>query len=319
MYPQLSSTALVASFASLASALLDKPVIQPNFPGGGLASLGQGLLDHLTPTASTWDHWGAGWIPQDCKTLAEGSGFSPLDITTFNIHYQDCGDVWIFCRHKDSPLSEVHAIDLFGRLPVRMRSFIRHIIFLPGAKSAASIGDNIQMNGDIDITVFVHEVGHSLDSHAFNPSYGVPFSTSSVWIDNYNLDSAVADSYAQTSQQENFAQETVVSLYDKVVPGGIGTIQPDWQAIFHQYATLQGYIGDVIIPGGTCYNRLANSPPVPQTNSIKTSPGLSNQPDVALSWNVAEIKPVPMSSIFELTEFDEGGRPVGNKTIKLNV
>lgn len=311
--------ALAASFNSLSSALLDKPIIQPNSPGGGLGSLGQGLLDHLTPTASIWDYWAAGWIPQDCKTLAEGSGFSALDITTFNIHYQDCGDVWIFCRHKDSPLSEVDAIDLFGRLPVRMRSFIRHIIFLPGANSAGSSGDNIQMNGKIDITVFAHEIGHSLDSHAFNPSYGVPFSTSSIWIDNYNLDSAVADSYAQISQQENFAQETVVSLYDKVVPGGIGVIQPNWQAIFHQYATLQGYIGDVIIPGGRCSSRLANSSPVLQINSVKANLILSDQPDVTLSWNVTEIEPVPMGSTLELTEFDEAGRAVGRKTVCLNV
>lgn len=318
MYLRLSFAALAASFGP-AWAQLDKPVIQPNFPGGGLGSLGQGLLDHLAPTMSTWDHWGAGWIPQDCKTLAEGSGFSAQDITTFNIHYQDCGDVWIFCRHKDSPIGEVHAIDLFGRLPVRMRSFIRHIILLPGTPSAGSIDDNIQMNGDVDITVFVHEVGHSLDSHAFNPGYGVPFSTSSVWVDNYNQDSAVADYYAQTNQQENFAQETVVSLYDKVVPGGIGTIQPNWQAIFHQYATLEGYIGDVIVPGGTCSNRLGNSPPVPQANSVITSPSLSAQPDVSLSGNVTEIEPIPMGSTIELTEFDEAGRPVGKRTIQLNV
>jgi hypothetical protein len=86
----------------------------------------------------------------------------------------------------------------------------------------------------------------------------------------------VSDPYAQTSQAEvclglsvpiessinflqNHSQEVVIALFDKVVPGGIGTVQPNWQAIFHQYATIQGFIGNgVLIPGGTCNNRLVN-------------------------------------------------------------
>jgi hypothetical protein len=317
MYFTKSTLALAASVVSLASAALDKPVINPPFPGGGLDSLGQGLLENLKPTYSTNDDWGAGYIPKDCKTIADGNGFSPFDITPFNIHYEDCGDVWIFCRHKDSPLSKIDMIDIFGRLPVHMRQFIRHIIALPGTKSAGSSGDNIQMNGDIGITVYVHEIGHSLDSHAFDPSYGAPFSNSKVWIDNYNKDSAVTDSYAQVSQQENFAQETVVSLYDKVVPGGIGTIQPNWQAIFHQYATLQGYIGDVIIPGGRCTHRLANSEPVLKGNSAKFRLARESKPDVSLSSDVIEIKPIPMGETIELTEYDDAGKVAGSKVVNI--
>ncbi|KAK3192075.1 hypothetical protein K4F52_001702 [Lecanicillium sp. MT-2017a] len=312
-----SSLALAASFTSLASARLDKPVINPPFPGGGLDSLSQGLLDNLKPTHSTSDDWTPGWIPKDCKAIAEGSGFSANDITPFNIHYDDCGDAWVFCRHKDSPLSKIDMIDIFGRLPVRMRQFIRHIVALPGTKSAGSSGDNIQMNGPIGITVYVHEIGHSLDSHAFDAKYGAPFSNSKVWIDNYNMDSAVTDSYAQSSQQENFAQETVVSLFDKVVPGGVGTIQPNWRAIFHQYATLQGYIGDIIIPGGQCTHRLTNSPAVPKSNSARLFMDEAAKPDVALSDNVTEIEAIPMGDTIELTEFDEAGQPSGSKVVNL--
>ena len=320
MHYNTSPAALAAFFVSLASATLNKPIISPQFPGGGLASLGQGLLDHLAPTQSTFDDWGAGWIAKDCKTLAKANGFSPNDITTFNIKYTDCSDTWVFCRHKNSPMSEIGMIDLFGRLPVRMRSFIRHIIALPGTKSAGSSGDNIQLNGDCDITVFIHETGHSLDSHGFDSSYGVPFSTGKVWVDNYNLDSAVTDSYAQSSQQENFAQETVVSLYDKVVSGGIGTIQPNWQAIFHQYATLQGYAGDKIIPGGSCTNRLANSEPVTQSDSRRGARGLNlaNKPDVSLSNNVTVIDSIPMGSTIELMQYDASGKVVGKKVIQLD-
>ena len=208
-------------------------------------------------------------------------------------------------------------IDIFGRLPVRMRQFIRHVISLPGTKSAGSSGDNIQLNGPIDITVYAHEIGHSLDSHAFDPKYGAPFSNSQVWIDNYNMDSAVTDDYAQTSQQENFAQETVVSLYDKVVPGGIGTIQPNWKAIFHQYATLQGYIGDTIIPGGTCSHRLANSPAVPKSSSAKARINTA-KPDVSLSHKVTGIAAIPMGRTIQLTEYDDAGNAVGSRVVALS-
>lgn len=53
MYSKVSSAALAASFASMASAALDKPVIFSN----GLSTLSQGLLDNLAPTQSTWDDW----------------------------------------------------------------------------------------------------------------------------------------------------------------------------------------------------------------------------------------------------------------------
>ncbi|KAL6790959.1 hypothetical protein J3E68DRAFT_411704 [Trichoderma sp. SZMC 28012] len=313
----MAPKAALLSLLPFVAANLNKPVITPNFPGNGLASLGQGLMDHLAPTHSTWDDWGAGWIPADCKSMVQGAGFSPNDIIPFNIHYDDCAQSWTFCRHKNSPLSEIQILDIFGRLPVRMRQFVRHLVFVPGNKSAGSNGDNVLMVGDVDVTVFAHEIGHSLDSHAFDPSYGVPFSTGNVWVSNYNLDSAVPDPYAQSSQQENFAQETVVSLYDKVVPGGIGTIQPNWQAIFHQYATLEGYIGNVIIPGGTCTHRLTDSAPVTMSGSKKSRRALGPKPKVALSPEVKEIEAIPMESSITMTSFDEHGKPNGTYVVHL--
>ncbi|OAR01581.1 hypothetical protein LLEC1_00869 [Akanthomyces lecanii] len=311
------STAIAATLP-LASAGLNKPIINPQFPNNGLGSLGPGLMQHLRPAKRTWDKWGPGWIPEDCKNLAKSNNLSPFDITPFNIHYEDCPDSWVFCRHKDSPLSETDMMDLFGRMPVKMRSYIRHIIALPGSRSAGSAGDNIQMNGDCEITVFVHETGHSLDSHAFDPKYGAPFSNSRVWLDNYGQDSAVCDGYAQSSQQENLAQETVVGLFDKVVPGGVGTVQPNWKAIFHQYATVQGYLGDQILPGGTCSHRLANSRPVPMGDSKKSRRGLGPEPDVSLSSHVTEIEPIAMGDAIVLTQYNDAGEAIGKREVALN-
>ncbi|KAI9775075.1 MAG: hypothetical protein M1839_001467 [Geoglossum umbratile] len=307
------AVALLISINSRVSAALDKPLIQPPFPPG---KIDQGLLDHLKPTKSTHDAWGAGWIPRDCKTLAEGAKFSANDIEVFNIHYTDCNDVWIMCRHTQSPMSQIDMIDLFGRMPVSMRGYVRHIIALPGTKSAFNNGDNIAIFGKgTDISLFVHETGHSLDSHAYDPKV-TPFHDSAPWLEAFNEDSSVSDDYARTNQAENVAQETVISLFDKVVPGGIGTIQPNWRAIFHQYATLQFYLGKTLLPGGTCSNRLGNSPPVPKSASVEDSARLptSPKPDVSLSNAVAVIPPTPMSAQYNITFWNDEPRPIRMET-----
>jgi hypothetical protein len=68
---------------------LDKPALTPN-----LDYLEQGSLDNLAPTQSTWDQWGAGWIPQDCKDIANNEGKSPDDFEIYNVHYTD-----VRCHH----------------------------------------------------------------------------------------------------------------------------------------------------------------------------------------------------------------------------
>lgn len=292
MHSSTVTSLATAALLSVASARLDKPVIKPPFPDGGLGSLGPDLMSSLKVASHTTDDWDDSMLPKDCKNLAQGAGFSPFDVSAFNIHFDDCKtQPWVFCRHKDSPLSKQDMTELFGRMPVRMRQFIRHIIALPGQRSAGSAGDNIQMNGDCEITVFIHETGHSLDSHAFDPKYGAPFSNGQAWTDAYNKDSAVTDDYAQSSQQENFAQETVVSVYDKNVPGGIEKIQPNAQAIHNAYTTLESYIGDIIIPGGECTHRLENSPAVPKGNSARTKLVAKSEP---VGEGLVRIEPIAM-------------------------
>ncbi|KAJ3490178.1 hypothetical protein NLG97_g5845 [Lecanicillium saksenae] len=295
MHSSIVTSLATTALLSVASATLDKPVIKPPFPNNGLGSLGPDLMSSLKIASHTTDDWDPKYIPQDCKNLAKNAGFSPNDVSAFNIRFDDCkNQPWAFCRHKDSPLSKKDMTELFGRMPVRMRQFIRHIIALPGQRSAGSSGDNIQMNGDCEITVFIHETGHSLDSHAFDPKYGAPFSNGKQWIDAYNKDSAVTDDYARSSQQENFAQETVVSVYDKNVKGGIGKIQPNYKAIQNAYTTLEKYIGDIIIPGGQCTHRLQNSPAVPKADSARTKIVPKAEP---VGEGLIEIEPIPMGII----------------------
>ena len=197
--------------------------------------------------------------------------------------------------------------DIFGRMPVRMRQYVRHVLAVPGVLSAGSSGDNIVLKGKGSnlMTIFVHETAHSMDSHAI-PGTSVPFHNSSPWLEAVNQDSAICDSYAQTSQGENFAQETVVALFDKVVPGGIGSVQPGWSQIFHQYATAQFWLGNQILPGGRCEKRLTNSAPVsmgPATGHRAVVKARS-APDVSLSPDVEVIEPIPMGK-FSFNTFDE--------------
>jgi hypothetical protein len=61
--------------------------------------------------------------------------------------------------------------------------------------------------------------------------------------------------YRISDQQENFAQEVVIALYDKVVPGGIGTVVPNWSSIYNQHTAVQRYLGGALVPGSTCQRR----------------------------------------------------------------
>ncbi|KAI5782094.1 hypothetical protein DFH27DRAFT_283202 [Peziza echinospora] len=252
----LNIAAILAASFGIACAQLDKPLVVPAMP-----ALDAGLLKHLAAPAYTTSQWEWGWIPQWCKDEAVSEKLSPYDIEVFNIHYNDCKDVWIFCRHNAAQASQKDMIDIFGRMPVRTRQFVRHILAVPGTISAGSSGDNIALRGTGPnlISVLIHEAAHSMDSHAVD-SLSKPFHNTAEWLAAYKADSAISDDYAQTSQSENFAQTVVIAVFDKVVPGGIGSVQPSWAAIKNQYTTAQKWLGDLIIPGGTCTARLENSP-----------------------------------------------------------
>ncbi|EEA25516.1 hypothetical protein TMatcc_006255 [Talaromyces marneffei ATCC 18224] len=284
--PILLAAVLAAAGPLLATGqTLDKPALTSN-----LDYLEQGSLDHLTPTQSTWDQWGAGWIPQDCKDIANNEGKNPDDFEIYNVHYTDCGDAWVFCRHKDTPIDLVSTIDIFGRLPVAMRSWVRHVITIPSDNYAYNSNGNIAFFGTTsgNMDVAIHETGHSLDLLG---AYGEQLSASQDWLDNYNQDPNVPDDYAQTNQVENVAQNTVISVYDKVVPGGFGSAQPSWNNIFHQYATLQWKAGSQILPGGTCDRHLINSETVSTSNSAAAAAMVNGpkKPDTSFKGNYTNI------------------------------
>ncbi|KAL3489786.1 hypothetical protein BJX62DRAFT_208341 [Aspergillus germanicus] len=260
MYPSMTRKAwmVAACLSSGVLAQLPKPIMSPAVPFDHTDPI---LYQHLSSTPSTYDQWGWGWLPLRCKAVAEERGLNPYDVNVYNVHYEDCDQAWVMCRHHSAQVTLQEMIDNFGRLPVRMRNLVRHQFAVPGeglgAYTYSDLGD-IVFTGDIGhlLRFWVHEVGHAVDRN-INPSQG-DYSSSQAWINEYNKDSYICDEYAKNNMAENFAQEVIVALFDKVVPGGIGTIVPNWNDIFHQYATVQAVMGDMLIPGGYCNRRFAD-------------------------------------------------------------
>ena len=75
---------LLCFFSLASSQKLTKPPLHPD-----LDYLTQGLMNNLHSTPSKFDQWAAGWIPADCKTMAQNAGLNPADVQTFNVHYSD--------------------------------------------------------------------------------------------------------------------------------------------------------------------------------------------------------------------------------------
>ncbi|KAL8953998.1 MAG: hypothetical protein Q9222_000159 [Ikaeria aurantiellina] len=96
----------------------------------------------------------------DCRTMTQNADLNPIDVQTYNVHYDDCSTAWVLCRHKSNPDPLINIIDLFGRLPVKTRSYVRLMIVLPDPNSGRAYNSNgnlamfNRINGDL--TVFVH-------------------------------------------------------------------------------------------------------------------------------------------------------------------
>ncbi|KAK5994164.1 Conidiation-specific protein 13 [Cladobotryum mycophilum] len=262
-----------ASLLAQVSARLDKPLIQPPIPG-----LDNGLFQNLPARGSTKSQWQYGLIPDRCRDVANAEKHTPYEVEVYSVQYDDCPDAWVFCRHKDATPSIDQMIEVFGRLPVRIRDYVRTTIAMPGPRSAytySDLGDNIYF-GDFQNypTLFVHEIGHTMDNNVYHK--GSDFSASQQWLNAYNQDSAISDDYARTNQAENVAQETVIALFNTIVPGGIRSVEPNAAAISHQYTALQNVLGDILHPGGQCQNRFQNAgvvcmgPDAPCPNQVES-------------------------------------------------
>ncbi|KAL4806922.1 hypothetical protein BDV18DRAFT_121550 [Aspergillus unguis] len=261
----LSTLALSLALAVAHAQQLDKPALTPD-----LDYLLDGNANNLPTVDRSISAWEAGSIPQDCKDIGEGEGHSASDFEVYSVQYNDCGDPWLFCRHKDVEVSIDTAAETFSKIPVSARDWVRQILLLPGANSAFAINGNVAFIGTTgqNIDVMLHETAHGLDGFA---AFGESFSSSDGFLAAYDADTHVPDNYAQSSQAENVAQNTVVAVYDVNVLGGFPGVQENYAAIQNQYSYIRDKAGDALVPGGTCDRHLENSETVQVDGAAKRS------------------------------------------------
>lgn len=81
-------------------AQLSKPPLQPN-----LDNLNQGLLDNLHAPSYVLSQWDAGWVAQDCATMASGAKLNPADVQTYSVHYADVCHISHLVRPNSTSLT----------------------------------------------------------------------------------------------------------------------------------------------------------------------------------------------------------------------
>ncbi|KAL8809912.1 MAG: hypothetical protein Q9200_003013 [Gallowayella weberi] len=290
---------------------LNKPTL---YPAGTdifdpTAGLRDGLMANLHPTNGSMDQWGPGWIPKACT--APSSHKDPLklaDTEVWNLHYDDCPTPWIVCYNKNSGYELSTVFDLFGRLPVKSRAYVRTLMILPQETGQAKgyaytrNQDIVIYGNDIDnFMVYIHETGHALDIGGAYSDDGSWLSSSDDWLKSYDQDKLVVDGYALNNQLENVAQNHIVDSYDVNVPGGFGMLNGGWRDIYHQYATLdqkQKKADNRLRPGGECSKRIPNDEviPFPSTWTSRVMKekkrAVGEKPNVDIAPGLERIAPV---------------------------
>ncbi|KAJ7577481.1 putative conidiation-specific protein [Mycena floridula] len=271
--------ALLLAVASSAQNL-GRPTLESN-----LDFLENPFWQYLAPTHATWDQWGKGWIPQACLDEVNRSPgkCSASQMEVYNVHYDDVTSAWVMCRCNTAATSILQMVDAFGRLPVRYRSWIRHpIVFADDSTHAYAInGEIVFFDSAYEPTLWIHESSHILDQFAI-PVNGDRYSVSQAWLNTINQDPDVPDPYSNSNSIEDFAQVANIAMFDKIVPGGFGSVEPRWNQVSHQYKAVQGVMGDLLLQGGTCPRRWADSAIVPVPGSavskFSVTLSVSNKP-----------------------------------------
>lgn len=239
--------------------------------------LNDGLAAHLPPATAAYTKWKPGSLPAVCRTQidAENQKLSAInadiqklsanDVEVYNVLYDDCSVPWVICRHKHSPDAIPILISTFGRVPVRARQFVRHVMVMPRHMNLTSSGYYakgtivLYSRYDSHLISVLHETAHCLDFLGAYKDYPINFSTSQAWMDAVGKDSKVPSVYASGSFREDLAESTLVAVFDRNVPGEIMKVKKYWQSIRSQYAIIQRQLGDKLMPGGTCSMRFIDS------------------------------------------------------------
>ncbi|EWC47256.1 hypothetical protein DRE_03375 [Drechslerella stenobrocha 248] len=222
-----------------------------------------GFLQYTNPAPYTIKQWRNKQIPEGCKTRFTELNIDLADTEVYNVTYTNttgvCTEPWIFCRTKDAQLEVRTMASLFGRMPEHMRELVRHLIAVPAdscsALSYTDIGD-IVFSGNCDTpSIFIHETAHQLDA-MLDPANSE--SGSQNWRDALAADSCVPDSYANTNEVEDFAQVTVVALY-QVIRGTVPVSEDPGCFASQLQRLLRRYRRRFLKQNDWCHGRIPSS------------------------------------------------------------
>jgi len=150
------------------------------------------------------------------------------------------------------------------------------------------------------IQVIIHEVAHSLDLHGAYKDK--PLSGSDRMWKAYNADPNTPNEYSKTAMVENVAEQTMIAVFNEIVPGGFGTIEPEWKKISNQYHFVQeegklaGKGNSIFRPGSSekCTHKVPSTKPVNMNaNSkfrLKRLVSARNKPDITLRRDIIPIE-----------------------------
>ncbi|ETS86897.1 hypothetical protein PFICI_00725 [Pestalotiopsis fici W106-1] len=258
---------LLALHLAVANGALSKPALWPN-----LGKFSPDLTAGLPMPGYQVTQWPAGTISQGCLYIADRDGQDPAFFRAYSVLLNDS---WNFCIQDGSKQSIDDLAFAFGQAPIRLRQYTSEVVMQSQGGGANAQNQIITLYQPATVQLFLHEMSHCADSAG---GYKTPSSSASTaWSSSYDLDSAVPDTYAQTNQQENFAQFGGLIVYDRLTGGKLRD-EPNLWEIGHQLNTMVDE-GDNGQHGGRMYDfdsglicsgRYANSPPVTMGSFVQS-------------------------------------------------
>lgn len=277
----LSSSALALLLCgSMAAAQLNRPVAAQE---DALEVYYNKFWDLTKNVPATVTQWPLHSMPLSCAEQANKAGIAAKLVTAYSVTYADvslptyslcplqnttmlttvaeeqCAEPWVICRVGTPALSLERQVRILGRVPVKARAHIRHMIALPAmaGKYAHASGKDVAFFVDIpSFATMIHELTHVLDNGK---------SDSAAWKNAVAQDSCVITEYANKSYVENLAciaplvllhvldQPAFMDARNKL---GLGCLAK-------QYAYIHDKFDTIFTPGGSCPRRVTpNSPTV---------------------------------------------------------
>ncbi|KAH8915384.1 hypothetical protein BT69DRAFT_1356664 [Atractiella rhizophila] len=182
-------------------------------------------------------------LPSQCASYAasthdDGSVYCAADqMQAVNVTYSDCSLPYTVCycnEQKGIHMTLNDVLVQLGRTPTTLRDYTRYFLSFPDTGNHALTwlpANDILMFGDeheeAGLTVFIHEQGHTIDQS---------FSSSDTFKNAIAADTCVPDDYANSNEVEDFAQVTVMSLYNDL----FGTF-PDGPSVSCMQNQLDAY------------------------------------------------------------------------------